>query len=365
MQARLAFFMPSLGGGGVERVVLTLAEAFSQKGIRVDLVLGTCEGPMASHVPPAVAVRDLNCKHALGCIIGLGLYLRETRPTALIATGIHTNAAAALATILMRSPVRLVATVHNTISRIEGGATLKRTFWQRLLKCCYWRVDATIAVSYGVACDYAVAMGLSRSSITVIYNPAVRSDLRVKANQSPAHAWLMHKTFPVVLAVGRLTRQKDYPTLIHAFRRVHSVTGARLIILGEGEERASLESLIRNKGLTDVVSMPGFRDNPYPFMKRADAFVLASRWEGFGLVLAETLALGTPVVSTDCPNGPAEILENGRWGRLVPVGDADALARAVIETLQQSQRNTAILRANDFSVHQIVEQYADALGVTL
>ena len=167
----------------------------------------------------------------------------------------------------------------------------------------------------------------------------------------------------MILGVGRLTQAKDFPTLIRAFALVRKKRAARLMILGEGEERPKLEALVRELGLEREVTLPGFVDNPYKYMKRAAVFVLSSKWEGFGNVLVEAMALGTPVVSTDCPSGPAEILENGRWGRLVPVGDVYALAEAIIETLDEEHHPDVANRAKDFAVELAVEKYINVLGV--
>ncbi|NLO89188.1 MAG: glycosyltransferase, partial [Clostridia bacterium] len=188
---------------------------------------------------------------------------------------------------------------------------------------------AVVAVSQGVADDLVKTTGLMRELIKVIYNPIVTPELLEKAKESIGHPWFKPGQPPVILSAGRLTAAKDFPTLIHAFARVRAERLARLMILGEGEERPNLESLVRELGLESDVSMPEFVENPYAYMARAAVFVLSSAWEGFGNVLVEAMAVGTPVVSTDCPSGPAEILEGGKWGKLVPVGDVEKLAKAL------------------------------------
>ena len=187
--------------------------------------------------------------------------------------------------------------------------------------------------------------------------------LFAKSEEALDHPWFLPGEPPVILGVGRLTQAKDFPTLIRAFALVRKKHPARLMILGEGEERSKLETLVQELGLEKEVSLPGFVDNPYKYMKRAAVFVLSSKWEGFGNVLVEAMALGTPVVSTNCPSGPAEILENGRWGRLVPVGDVYALAEAIIETLDEEHHPDVANRAKDFAVELAVEKYINVLGV--
>ena len=192
------------------------------------------------------------------------------------------------------------------------------------------------------------------------------SDLHQKCGRAEPfdHPWFAPGAPPVILGAGRLTEQKDFPTLIRAFALVRKKHPARLMILGEGEERSKLETLVQELGLEKEVSLPGFVDNPYKYMKRAAVFVLSSRWEGFPNVLVEAMALGTPVVSTDCPNGPAEILENGKWGELVPVGETQSLASAVLRTLDRVdvvRVKGAAERADQFRVESIIREYFCAL----
>ena len=199
----------------------------------------------------------------------------------------------------------------------------------------YPLAHAVVSVSPGVANDLASVLGLPRARIRVIYNPVISTDLLIRANESPNHTWLTTQETPVILAVGRLVEQKDFSTLIRAFALVRRQIPARLIILGEGELRAELRALVSSLNLNDCVDMPGFTENPYGFMHRAAIVALSSRWEALPTVLIEALYCGVPVVSTDCPSGPAEILAQGKYGRLVPVGDPVAMASALLESLDQ------------------------------
>lgn len=361
---RLAFFLPSLREGGAERVVLTLASGFADHGLEVDLVLAKAEGPFLEDVQGNVRLVDLDKQRVIRSLPGLVAYLKRVRPKAILSAMEHANLVAIWAKKLARVDTRIIASVHETVSKAAGGNLLKRMILHQLLRYSYVYADRIVAVSKGVADDYIAMMQLSNAQVRVIYNPALRPEVLNKANEAPTHPWFTKKTTPVVLSVGRLTLAKDYPVLMRAMKAVWAETGARLVVFGEGEERRSLEAQIKREELDEIVSLPGFTRNPYAHIRRADVFVLSSRWEGFGMVLAETMALGTPVVSTDCPNGPAEILENGRWGWLVPVGDERALAEAIIETLKNPQRDFAVKRSTDFSSDKILHEYAEVLDVS-
>jgi glycosyltransferase involved in cell wall biosynthesis len=226
----------------------------------------------------------------------------------------------------------------------------------------YHRADGVIAISCGVADDLAAAIDMPRDHIQVIYNPAFLPNVIENSKLALLHPWFAPHEPPVILAAGRLTAAKDFSTLIRAFARLHSVRAARLVILGEGEQRDKLEVLLKELDLASDVALPGFVDNPFAWMRRSALFVLSSAWEGFGNVLVEAMACGLPVVSTDCPSGPAEILENGRWGRLVPVGDVEALAAAMCATLDESEHPNVAARAAMFHSETAVEKYLKVLG---
>jgi glycosyltransferase involved in cell wall biosynthesis len=234
-----------------------------------------------------------------------------------------------------------------------------------LIKIFYPWADAIVANSRGVAEDLMKLTGLPRDKIQVIYNPVVTPELFAKAEEPLDHPWFRPGEPPVILGVGRLTQQKDFPTLIRAFALVRKERPARLMILGEGEERPKLEALVRELRLEEDVALPGFVENPYKYMKRAAVFVLSSKWEGLPTVLIEALALGTQVIATNCPSGLEEVLEGGRWGRLVSVGDFAGLAQAILDRLNNARSgNTsgqveyAIQR---FSLEKIVQMYCDIL----
>jgi glycosyltransferase involved in cell wall biosynthesis len=195
--------------------------------------------------------------------------------------------------------------------------------------------SSVVAVSRGAADDLARAAGLPRDLVEVVYNPVITPEAVVAARRPPDHPWFAPGQPPVILGVGRLTQQKDFPTLLRAFAEVRRRRAARLMILGEGEDRDELTSLAAELGVSDDVALPGFQDNAMAYMAGSRLFVLSSAWEGLPTVLIEALAAGARVVSTDCPSGPREILQDGRLGALVPVGDSSALAEAMVVALDR------------------------------
>jgi len=233
-----------------------------------------------------------------------------------------------------------------------------------LMRLFYPWADKVVAVSKGVADDLVRITRLPKDKIQVIYNPVVTSEFFIKAEEPLDHPWFKPGEPPVILGVGRLTEAKDFPTLIRAFTLVRKERPARLMILGEGEDRPKLDALVKELGLEKDVALPGFVENPYKYMKRAAVFVLSSKWEGLPTVLIEAMALGTPVVSTACPSGPSEILEGGKWGRLVPVGDVEALAKAIVEALSTSHDKYAFQRHTQlFNWDVILTYYLKVLGM--
>ncbi len=358
---RLALFLPSLRGGGAERVMVNLAVAFCERGIGVDVVLLQSEGPYLRELPPGVRVVDLKASRMLTGFAALVRYLRRERPRVMLSAMRHSNVTALLAASLSGSQVPVVVCDHNTAT-VELGENpgIKTTVIRVLMRWLYPRAYNIVAVSKGVADDLGILLNLNTNRINVIHNPIVKEEIFTLSNLPVTHPWFVNRLIPVVLAVGRLTRQKDYETLLQAFSIARATRDLRLMILGEGELRSSLEALIEQLGLVEDVALPGFTENPFAYMRQADMFVLSSLWEGLPTVLIEAMACGVPVISTDCPSGPAEILENGKWGRLVPVGDANALAQAMLDMLDDSAPSPA-QRAMDFSVEKSVDAYLSLL----
>jgi glycosyltransferase involved in cell wall biosynthesis len=354
----IALFSPSLGGGGAERVAVTLANAFAEKGLRVALVLAQAEGPYLANVSPAVRVVDLRAKRIRTSFLRLARFLRNDRPAALLTFQTHANLVAIAARSISRVPVRLIVSERVSMSgfgghRIGGMDRMLRL----LLRVAYRHADFVTVVAEAMVEELKAAARLPGERVVFIPNPVVTPDLTTLASEPPRHRFASASGPPLVLAVGRLAPQKDYTTLIEAFALLRRRADARLLILGEGPGRPALQSQIEQLGLAEHVDLPGFEANPFPYMKAASLYVLSSLFEGLPGALIQAMAVGTPVVSTDCPTGPAEILEGGRWGRLVPVGDAEALAAAMFETLQADTRPNVKLRASYYSPERAVSAH--------
>jgi len=332
MKDIVGIFLPSLKGGGAERSMLHLARGL-QDHVVVDFIVMSREDVWP--VPESIEVLTLGVRRSSGSIFRLARYLRERRPVALIANLFHANLAAVLARLAARSDIRLILVNQNPLSAIASSEGIRNRAMPLLVRTLYPLADVVVAISKGTAKDIARVARLKPEMIRVVYNPAVDPDLFELAKSPVSHPFLDGAGPPVVLGVGALNRQKDFATLIHAFALVQKERSLRLLILGEGGLRVALEQQIRDLGLERYTSLPGFVPNPYPYMARASVFALSSLWEGLGGALVEALALGTPVVATDCVGGPSEVLEGGKWGRLVEVGDPGALAHAILETLDR------------------------------
>lgn len=348
-------------GGGVQITRVRVANILAKRGYEVHCVMPEANGPHLQALSPEVRLVDLGTRKPWGVVAALSRYIKATDPFAIMASQQHTIIAAIWARWLSRRKIRLVISQHNTLSAICRQHK-KLALVPFMAKCFYRYADEIIAVSNGVADDLAVVAGLPRERITVVYNAVVTDDMLKAAGEATGHPWFDEKDRPIVLGVGNLTKVKDFPTLLRAFRSLRERVDARLVILGEGPERAALEKEIAAFDLDDQVALLGFTDNPYAFMARSDVFVLSSAVEGFGNVVVEALACGCPVVSTDCPSGPAEILAAGDFGPLVEIGDDRAMADAISRTLEAPIDATRLKgRAAAFSADRAVDQYLDLL----
>jgi glycosyltransferase involved in cell wall biosynthesis len=362
----LSLFLPPLIGAGGERVVLNLAKVFIEQGLRVDLVVPETGGRHAHFmktVPAGVRIIDLETPKSKTVFVNklfkLKSYLEREKPCAMLANVDYAGVANA-ARAISRCSTKVIQVVHSHLGqefgKISGlGKQIKPLFVRQF----YPWSDGLIAVSQGVARDLSHMANIPLNKIQVIYNPIVTPELPLKAQEPIDHPWFAPGEPPVILGAGRLMYQKDFSTLIRAFARVRQNRPSRLMIIGgENYQRPELEALIRELNLEADAQLPGFADNPYAYMAKASVFALSSRYEGFGNVLVEAMATGTPVVSTNCESGPAEILENGKYGKLVPVADADALATAILQTLDHPIATTVLQeRAQEFTADKIANQY--------
>jgi glycosyltransferase involved in cell wall biosynthesis len=357
----LAVFLPSLAGGGAERVMLDLIAAALEQGRSVELVLASRHGAFRDEVPHGATVVDLRRSRTITALPGLAAYLRRRRPRALLATLEHANAVALLAGRLAGHGGVSVREANILSRDIAGGPPRNRVvLW--LMRRLYRRAHAVIAVSQGVADDLVATLPLPAERVRVIPNPVITSRLERLAREPLDHPWFAPGEPPVVLGVGRLTTQKGFDTLIEAFARARVRLGCRLVLLGEGEERGALERLAATRGVAQEVAMPGFVDNPFPYMARAGAFVLSSRWEGLPNVLIQALALGASAVATDCPSGPAEVVEGSERAVLVPVDDAAALAEGIATALAAGRGRQGDAWRERYLVGPIARRYLEAVG---
>ncbi|MGA2227570.1 MAG: glycosyltransferase [Syntrophobacteraceae bacterium] len=360
---RVAIFLPSLRGGGAERVVVELCETLIEHGYSVDLVLMIAVGEYLKEVHNSVRIVDLECSRLWTSVPSLVRYLRRERPEAVLALMPLANGVAAWARRLAQVPLQLVLSEHNARSLVFGDVDKRRHKpLEYLIRLSYRWADAIVAVSEGVAHELKRLPGIDPNRVKVILNPVNSAMIEDLKTQPTFHPWLDEDHIPVVLGVGRLNKQKDFPTLIRAFDLVRKRQSARLIILGEDVERDELDRLISDLDLSHLVSLPGFVANPFAYMARAKVFALSSVHEGLPLVLVEAMACGTPVVSTDCPSGPREILGSGRWGKLVPVGDVVALAEGILKVLEDPTPPALLKsRAKDFGVEAASKRYIEVL----
>ncbi|AEJ01351.1 glycosyl transferase group 1 [Nitrosomonas sp. Is79A3] len=381
---RIAIFIYCLRGGGAQHRVLTLANGFAERGHAVDLVVVSASEStgVALHSGVRVVSLEQNWHHAFeklnhrinirglftaSAIPMLARYLREERPDVLLSGASHVNLVAIFARRFSKTNVPLVLRASNFPSgNIRWWPPLKqliRRILRYTLGIVYPWADHIIAVSRGVACDVQRLTGLSSERVTIIYNPVVGPYIAHRAAEPVDHAWATDVNVPLILAVGRLTIQKDYPTLIRAFAKIRAERTAHLVILGEGRQRDKLEKLVHKLGLDADVALPGHVDNPFAWMSKAAVLVLSSAWEGLPGVLIEAIACGCPVVSTDCPSGPREILEDGAIGPLVPVHDDSALASAILRVLAVSPDRTKLLnRSQCFRIEDGVDAYLRVLA---
>lgn len=359
---KIAFFVPRLSVGGAQRVTLTITSGLAERGYEVDLVLAYPGGGLRDEVETSVNVVQLDVPRVPGIGLAGGIpkirsYVRRARPAVFIATMTFANVVSLLSTVGDAEGTAIIAAEHDTFG-MSDGAKVRLT--RVLARYLYARADHVIAVSEGAAESVATGTRAPPENVSVLHNPIDVAAVREGAERPVDHPWLNDDGLSVVLGVGRMTPQKDFPTLVRAFDRLQADNDdVRLIIAGQGEGLAELRELVSRLGLSETVDLPGYVDDVYAYIGHADVFALSSAWEGLPTVLIEALACGTPVVATDCPSGPREILRDGKLGPLVPVGNPTALADALAETLA-SRPDPAQLRgrADEFAPAAVIDDYA-------
>jgi glycosyltransferase involved in cell wall biosynthesis len=359
MNRRIAFFLTSPSGGGAERAMIAVANHFAAEGLQVDMVFGRAEGPYRGEVDRRVRIVDLSVKRLSKMLLPMHRYMEREKPSVVVSPLPPCDLVILFGRKFLGWKTKLLISVQNhPVEMARHSAALVDRLWPFFIRRSYGAAECILGISSGVAETVASLLGRGRDEVPVIHNPVITPGFAEKLNEDPGHPWFNDGGAPVLLAAGRLTQQKDYPTLLRAFALLLRRCPARLIVLGEGEGRAELEQLASELGVSSQLAMPGFVRNPYCWMKRARLFVLSSRWEGFANVVAEALACGVPVVSTDCPSGPGEILGGGVFGHLVPVGDAAALAQALDDALKQPvERDRLVARGMSYSINDIAPRY--------
>lgn len=358
MSKKLSLFIPDLTVGGAERVVVNLSKGLTEIGHQVEVVVVNKKGKLVSDLSDSVNLVELTASEVRWSIVPLIRYLRTERPETVISFLTGANVVATVANNLSGMSTNLIITEHNTQTLKQD---ISSQLDQSLARYLYRFADHIVGVSQGVSENVTEWAHVEERDVTTIYNPVIDEDFITKEHKPPDCAWF-NEAVPVIVGAGRHVEQKDFSTLIQAFDTVLSTQDARLVILGEGSLTESYRQQTSALGVSDKVSFPGFVDNPYEYLCHADVFVLSSKWEGLSLVLVEALGCGTPVVSTNCPHGPAEVLDSGEYGLLVPVERPKRMGEAILQTMREPP-DPALLRtrAQDFTISRAVKEYEKLL----
>ncbi|MBX4216111.1 glycosyltransferase, partial [Candidatus Parcubacteria bacterium] len=305
---KIAFCVSSFRAGGGERMLVDLANEFSRRGYGVDMVALSNVGEYSDQLDPSVNKVVLKARRMFLSLPGLIRYLSRERPIAMVTLDEHTSIYALIARFLSRAPTRIVPRVGTTYSKLFAFRGMRERHRLWLMRFLYKRADRIIAVSKGVADDVASFLGVPQEKIVTVYNPKSLAFIEARGSVPPPHPWLSDTSSPVIMAAGRFRHPKNYQMLVRAFASVRKTVPARLILVGKGRDEEELKKLVRELHCERDVLFPGYAENPYAWIRRADVFVSTSVWEGMPNALLEAMACGVPVISSDCDSGPREII---------------------------------------------------------
>jgi glycosyltransferase involved in cell wall biosynthesis len=366
---KLMAVIHSLKGGGSERVLINVLKGLDRNEFSRTLVL--YEGVFDYPIPEDVEVRILNISTGRNIfkltasfilkLFSLAALINKEKPDVIFSLLSSTNVAVTIAKLLSGIQCKLIISEH-TYPSVNLENEIYGTITKGFMKRCYHKADRIIAVSEGIKKDLIQNFHAQEDKTTVIYNPVNIKEIESLSAEKVEHPWFQEQ-IPLIIAVGRLTKQKGYPYLLKAFSIVKKQLKSRLVIIGEGEDRTTLVNMAIELGIKEDIEFFGFQKNPFKYMKNSSLFVLSSLYEGFPNVLLEAMALGLPIISTDCPSGPSEIIEDRKDGLLVPVKDDNSLAQAILEVLRNDELKKnlgreAKLRVEKFALNKITEKYS-------
>lgn len=358
---KLALYFPTLAMGGVERMALNLAQVLYAKGLSIDLVVVSANGPLRTEIPKGIRLFDLKSRKTSLSVFKLASYLKRERPDIILSSMSHANIFAITAAMIANIELKIVISEHSMPFKAghKKKSSLKDVLIQLMCRLLYKRANGLVCVSDSVRKSWQGLLGATYPLAThVIYNPVIAADFYKRASHLPKDFSPEENNMPTIVSVGRLNPVKDFPTLIKAFALLNKKINTRLIILGEGKERKKLEQLISEKKLESKVSLLGVKNNVLPYLTHADIFVSTSRSEGLPSALIEAIALGTSVVVSDCPGGSTEIIEQGKYGHIFPVGDYSSLADKLFYVLENPTDKMFLKeRAKVFYADTVAEEY--------
>ncbi len=362
---RIAIFASTSGHSGVDRAMQNLIPELCARGFLVDQLKVRRHGPNLEFSHPNYRIIDLGTSHTYTAVFAIARYLKQYTPCVMLSDKDRVNRTALAARWLSGTKTNLVFSSGTTISiDLSHRGAVERGIQRWSMRNLYPKAQRVIVTCKGVADDMSDYTGLARDKIYVVESPVIPDSLLTTSPAAPAHPWLQEKTTAVILGVGELSDRKDFTTLIRAFAQLQCEPAPRLIILGKGKRKDALLALCDELGVSERVDFPGHVPDPYAFMAHANVFAFTSRWEGLGFVLIEALAMGCPVVSTDTPSGPSEILQDGKYGPLVPVGDVDALTKELQKVIVNPPEKSWLQQAaQPYTVSAAADAYLRALGL--